>query len=131
MPKKRGGQPRKVNTTALAAGLEFNRAIAAQPRGQGRLKFHPSLGSWHLTEPAQIRNAMKLEAKNKRIATIEKIGDKKVGGRVFIRENKPLRYGACGSAKGSHAVRFLLHGSKDYNSDILPRCYNVHTGHRR
>ena len=62
---------RTVNANELRRKSQVNSAVAAAPRGQGKLKRVRTYGDDFMVEPRQIRQAMRQNLKDQRIATLD------------------------------------------------------------
>lgn len=121
---KRKGRPRGANVNRLAIGRQVNSHIGAAFRGEGRVRSNRAGEDLHLVEPGEIRQAMKLDLKQARHTALETRGTKtrQATLKQFNKDTKQDRGRACSRRRTS--VRFLLPGSRDISTNILPRCYD-------
>lgn len=73
------------------------------------------------TEPRQIRKVMAQDLKDARWRTFESAPSEQEGKKMFNDQYREERHTACGSKK--KAIRFLTEGSRDIESNELPKCY--------
>lgn len=82
-----------------------------------------------LIEPGQIRQAIRFDMKQARHAILQsRTGSRGAALKRFTRDTVQERNRAC-SARGQ-SIRFLTPGSRDIETQILPRCYRNPKGKR-
>ena len=117
--------------TANLAEVDMARAVNSALSGRARTRGSQQQplpqrflnADMQAVEPRQIRNILAQDMKDARWRTIESAPNETLGKRMFNTQYRRERHTACGRATGDRALRFLTPGSRDPQSNELPRCY--------
>lgn len=122
------GAVRRRKRTANLVEVDMARAVNSQMARSSRDRSQPLPrrllnADVQAVEPRQIRNILAQDMKDTRWRTIESAPNETLGKRMFNSQYRRERHTACGKATGDRALRFLTPGSRDPQSNELPRCY--------
>lgn len=123
MPKTR---KRTANLFEVDAARAVNSEMSRRSRDRSQPLPRNLLNvDLQATEPRQIRKVLTQDVKDARARIIESASSPSVGKKLFWADTglRRDRHVACGSARGNKALRFLTAGSRDLESNELPKCY--------
>lgn len=129
--------PKARKRTANLFDVDAARAVNSEMSRRSRDRSQPMPKNLlnvdlQATEPRQIRKILSQDVKDTRARMIESAPTPSAGKKLFWADTnlRKDRHVACGSAKGKKALRFLTAGSRDLESNELPKCYNDPKGSR-